>query len=149
MLFFFILLSIVLCLILVFLLYSFDNKLKSQRKKLNILTSQYNSLKKSTLFEKSLFKNIKLQYSKSPYTYGITSKNIKVNYLPIDGFKILTEIKDPLELSILEQCINDSETWFYVDLKMQNNINSRGWIKKNDFSILKDEFIPMNSNLIK
>lgn len=149
MLFFFILLCIILCLILAFILYSFDNKFKSQKKKLNLITSQYNSIKKSTLFEKSLFKNLKLQYSKSPYTYGITSADIKVNYLPIDGFKTLIEIKEPLELYILEQCINNSEIWFYVDLKMQNNINSRGWIKKNDFSILRDESVPMNSNLIK
>ncbi|MGL5616076.1 MAG: hypothetical protein ACRDD2_07610 [Sarcina sp.] len=148
MLYFFIILSVLLAGTLVLLLYSFDVKIKAQRKKMNLVNNQYNQLRRITISEKSLFQNINLTYSKSIYNYGITSTNIKVFYLPIDGFKTVIDIKDPLELDILEQCINQNIVWFYVDLKLQNNINSRGWIKQSDFSILRDDYNPLQNNLL-
>lgn len=148
MIYFFIILTILLATGLVLTLFTLDSKLKNQKKKLNLLSNQYNNLRKTTITEKSLFKNLNIQYTKSPYNYGITTENVKVNYLPLEGFKTVIEIKSPLELYILEQCINSTEVWFYVDLKMQNNINSRGWIKKSDFSILRDDYNPVKSNLL-
>ena len=81
--------------------------------------------------------DFKIKYVTPSFISGITKPNINIFISPIDEYPIST-LKEPVDIKILEECVIANNIWLYVDLETENNINSRAWIEKKNFSFLKD-----------
>lgn len=117
----------------------FDTKLRELRRQYRLLNNQYNTLKKKTslTYETKSKNDFKIKYVTPSFISGITKPNINIFISPIDENPIST-LKEPVDIKILEECVIANNIWLYVDLETENNINSRAWIEKKNFSFLKD-----------
>lgn len=117
----------------------FDTKLRELRRQYRLLNNQYNALKKkASLTSETKSKNdFKIKYVTPSFISGITKPNINIFISPIDENPI-SSLKEPVDIKILEECVIANNIWLYVDLETENNINSRAWIEKKNFSFLKD-----------
>lgn len=133
---------IILCLILicgaVLEFFYFDTKLREVRRQYRLLNQQYTTVK-SKLSPITSLKNLKIKYVSPSFSSGITKENINVYFTPIDKNKVVCKLKEASDLQINQECVISNEIWLYVDLDSTDNINSRGWVSKKDFSFLKDK----------
>ena len=136
--FLFILSMVFLCITVCSFLY-FDTKLRELRRQYRLLNNQYNALKKKTNLtsEMKAKNNFKIKYVTPSFSSGITKPNINIFISPIDENPIST-LKEPVDIKILEECVIANNIWLYVDLETEDNVNSRAWIEKKNFSFLKD-----------
>lgn len=124
----------------------FDNKLATARKKQMIASNQYTALRanykklakhKSTMDSRNNTNtNISVRFSTPTSKAGITNSNISLYIAPLYDAPAIKHINIRMEASILDSAEVNDETWFYVALPIDSNINSRGWINKNDFSTI-------------
>ena len=133
------LLCLVLAVIAAFVFFYFDSKNREIRKQYRLLSNQYNSLKSKVSPSIESFKKLKIKYVPPSFSSGITKENIFVYLTPIDKSKTVTKIIEVCDIPILEECVIANEIWLYVHLDSDDNVNSRGWIHKRDFSFLKDK----------
>jgi hypothetical protein len=54
---------------------------------------------------------------------------------PIESSNLLQTTQVKMEVKILDKAEVLRDTWFYVALPIDSNINSRGWVKQSDFSL--------------
>lgn len=126
----------------------FEYKLSLARKQRMIASSQYIALREryKKLSNNKLNYNVKedtnlsIKFSTPIYRFGITKPNISLYIAPIYYSQNIKYINVPMEVQILDVADLNYETWFYVALPIDNLINSRGWINKNDFSNLYSPF---------
>lgn len=124
--------------------YYFDYKLSIARKQQMIASNQYTALRENykkiikTKSEPNISRNtsISIKFITPVSKAGITNSNISVYIAPLYDSPILKNINIRMEANILDSAIIDNQTWFYVTLPIDTNINSRGWINKNDFSTI-------------
>ncbi|MGL5085057.1 MAG: hypothetical protein ACRC68_04970 [Clostridium sp.] len=134
--------------------YYFDYRLSIARKQQMIASNQYNALRedyKKTIKTKSESTisrnrntNISIKFITPVSKAGITNLNISLYIAPLYDSPIIKLVNIRMEVNILDSAIINNQTWFYVALPLDTNINSRGWINKNDFSTLYS-----NSNAIR
>ncbi|MGL5066363.1 MAG: hypothetical protein ACRC6T_00860 [Sarcina sp.] len=117
----------------------FDTKLRELRRQYRLLSQQYTSLKGKMSPPSTNLKNLKVKYVFPSFSSGITKENICVYFTPVDKSKIVCKLSDATDIPILQECVIANEIWLYVELDSEDNINSRGWILKKDFSFLKDK----------
>ena len=137
--FFLVLLCLVLIICTAFTFFYFDSKAREIRKQYRLLSNQYNSLKSKVSPNIESFKKLKIKYVNPSFSSGITKQNVFVYLTPIDKSKSVAKIIEVCDIPIFEECVIANEIWLYVHLDSDNNINSRGWIHKRDFSFLKDK----------
>lgn len=122
----------------------FDYKLSIARKKQMIASNQYTALRASykklaQSKSKSNFRNnanINAKFSTPISKAGITNSNASLYLAPLYDAPTIKNINIRMEVSILDSAEVNNETWFYVALPVDSNINSRGWINKDDFSTI-------------
>lgn len=122
----------------------FDYKLSLARKQQMIASNQYTALRenyKKLVRSKSTTNiknnnNINVKFLTPTSKAGITNTNISLYLAPLYDSPIIKNINIRMEASILDSAQIDNEIWFYVTLPIDSNINSRGWLNKNDFSTI-------------
>lgn len=115
----------------------FDRKLVTLKQQYISLTKQYKNLREKYLKEYKLNNNILIKYSTPPTaSTAITNANVSIYLAPLESCPIINTLNDKIEVTILDQAETNKEIWYYVSLPINSNINSKGWIKKCDFSII-------------
>ncbi|WP_297521391.1 hypothetical protein [uncultured Clostridium sp.] len=117
----------------------FDTKLRELRRQYRLLNQQFTAVKGKLSPSGATLKNLKIKYVPQSFSSGITKENIFVYFTPIDKTKSVCKLVEASDVPILQECVIANEIWLYVELDSINNVNSRGWILKKDFSFLKDK----------
>lgn len=122
----------------------FDYKLSIARKQQMIASNQYKILRdnykkftKTNINNNSRSKsNISIKFLTPTSKAGITKPNISLYIAPLHDAQAIKYINIRMETIILDSAEVNGETWFYVALPIDSNINSRGWINKSNFSTI-------------
>lgn len=131
--FFLIILLILAILIIVFY---FNKKVLDLRQQYISLNRQYVNVREKYSKEYRSTNNVSIIYNSINSFEAITNPNINVYLGPITACPILNTITDKIKVSILDEAACNNEIWYYVRLPINSNVNSKGWIKKSDFSII-------------
>lgn len=121
----------------VFFIYN-NKKLILLKQQLMLTNSQNNTLQKK-LSNYSYRKNIEIKFLQPTNKGGIINKDSSVLISPIDNSPVLHKSNMKMEVYIIDKAEYSNNIWYYVALPLENNINSRGWVKENDFSIFYDD----------
>ena len=124
--------------------YYFDYKLSLARKQQMIASNQYTALRENykkfiqSKPEPNISGNtsISIKFITPVSKAGITNSNISLYIAPLYDSPIIKKINIRMEANILDSAIINNQTWFYVALPLDTNINSRGWLNKKDFSTI-------------
>ncbi|MGL4740331.1 MAG: hypothetical protein ACRC41_05915, partial [Sarcina sp.] len=116
-----------------------DSRMREMKRQYRLLNNQFSSLKNRLAPSIEALKKIKVKYVSPSFSSGITKENIFVYFTPIDKERYVCKLKEAVDIPILEECVIANEIWLYIELETDDNINSRGWIQKRDFSFLKDK----------
>ncbi|MGL5352883.1 MAG: hypothetical protein ACRDA5_06095 [Clostridium sp.] len=124
--------------------YYFDYQLSIARKQQMIASNQYTALRENyknfirTKPEPNISRNtsISIKFITPVSKAGITNSNISLYIAPLYDSPVIKDINIRMETKILDSAIINNETWFYVALPLDTNLNSRGWINKKDFSTI-------------
>lgn len=114
----------------------FDRKLATIRQQLLFTSRKYKDLKDKFNNDLKLGAHIYIKYENPCSETGITNDKVSVLLAPFIKSPIINEIRENLEVLILDQANVNDETWYYISLPINTNVNSKGWIKKTDFNIL-------------
>ena len=117
----------------------FDTKLREVRRQYRLLSQQYATVKGKLSPNATNLKNLKIKYVPPSFSSGITKENTCVYFTPIDKSKAVCKLVEASDIPISQECVIANEIWLYVELDSVDNVNSRGWILKKDFSFLKDK----------
>lgn len=101
-----------------------------------ITSNQYNQLKKQYRSPTYNSQNIVVKFSTPVYKTAITNTNVSIHLAPIVNSPKLKTLTEKVEVKILDTATINNSTWFYISLPTDSDINSRGWINQNDFSLI-------------
>lgn len=121
--------------ILIIVVY-FNKKILASRQQYISLNRQYVNLREKYFKEYRSTNNVSIIYNSINGFEAITNPNINVYLAPIITCPIINTITDKINVSILDEAECNNEIWYYVLLPLNSNVNSKGWIKKSDFSII-------------
>lgn len=114
----------------------FDRKLIASKQQYISLTKQYKNLREKYLKEYKSSNNILVKYSTPITSTAITNANVSIYLAPLESCPIINTLNDKIQVTILDQAETNMEIWYYISLPINTNINSKGWIKKCDFSLI-------------
>lgn len=121
-----------------YMFFFFDNKVKEFKRQILTLKNQLNKLKSASNKTSSTLKEIKITYNIPNFKYGVTMPYTAVYLAPLDTAPLVNKIKEKLQVEILDEAFINNETWYYSYLGLSSNINSKGWIRKSQFSMFKE-----------
>lgn len=114
----------------------FDRKLIASKQQYISLTKQYKNLREKYLKEYKSINNILVKYNTPTTSTAITNANVSIYLAPLESCPIINTLNDKVQVTILDQAETNMEIWYYVSLPINTNINSKGWMKKCDFSLI-------------
>lgn len=114
----------------------FDKKLLTSKQQYVSLTKQYKNLREKYLKEYKSSNNIFVKYSTPTTSSAITNANVSIYLAPLESCPIINTLDDKIQVTILDQAETNTEIWYYISIPTNTNINSKGWIKKCDFSLI-------------
>lgn len=122
--------------VIIFIYLYYEKKLAIAKKRLLRTSNQYNNIRNEYRSTLSKNKNINIKFIIPTIKSAITNDKVTVFIAPInDSYKIKTlDIK--MEVKILDCAIINNKTWFYVNLPVDSTYNCRGWINKDDLSLI-------------
>lgn len=125
--------------VIIFMYLYYEKKLALAKKRLLRTSNQYNNIRNEYRSALSKNQNINIQFITPTIKSAITNSKATIFIAPInDSYQIKTlDIK--MEVKILDCAIINNKTWFYVNLPVDSNYNCRGWINKNDISLVYSE----------
>lgn len=132
--FLFIFLILVIAGVAGFIIYN-NKKLVLLKQQLMISNNQINNLK-TKLSGVCPSGKVQLKFLTPQNKGGIIKENSKVLISPIENSMTLHKPNVKMEVYIIDMVQNRSTIWYYVILPLENSINSHGWVKATDFSIL-------------
>lgn len=91
-------------------------------------------------------RNIRLTFFVPNSRGGIIKENSRVLISPLSQSQTLHKAKIKMEVYIIDMAKDYNNTWYYVSLPLDNNINSRGWVKSTDFSIMYSNSNSVSTN---
>ena len=141
---FFVILFLIAAIGIISFIFINNKKILLLKQQLLLANNQNNKLK-SKLNEFSL-KDIKLTFITPDNIKGILNKNTNVLLCPIKNSTVLHKTNIKMEVYIIDMVTYKNTTWYYVSLPLDNNINSRGWVNKSDFSIFYDNTKNISKN---
>lgn len=114
----------------------YEKRLELAKKRLLRTSSQYNNMRNDYRNTFSKNKNINIEFVTPTIKSAIVNNKTTVFLAPTkDSYKIKTlDIK--MEVKILDCAIINDKTWFYVNLPVDSTYNCRGWINKDDISLI-------------
>lgn len=132
-------LFILLILLLVAIYFYYDKKLSLIKKQLMITSNQYNNIKNKYDISKKTNNNLSVRFTSPSYKTGIINNDVKLYIAPLDSSQVIRRINIRMEVNILDSAELNNQTWYYVNLPIDNCINCRGWINSKDISMFYSE----------
>ncbi|MGL5244806.1 MAG: SH3 domain-containing protein, partial [Sarcina sp.] len=125
---------------LAFLFFYFDSKSKEYKRQILSLNNHIYKLK-NRLPQNNITKfNLIIEYiSPKPFKYGVILPFTNIYIAPLSNCPVINKVKEKMQIEILEEAEINNETWYFIDLKLTTNKNSKGWIKKSQMSMLIED----------
>lgn len=125
-----------LILALVFVVFYYQNKQLILRHQLIATNSHNNNLKSK--YNKAIYykKNVEILYMTPKNTLGLIREGTILQSSPLRDSAILQKTNIKMEVRILDKAKVCNETWYYIALPIDSNINSRGWVNACDFTLI-------------
>lgn len=121
---------------IIIMYFYYEHKLITIKKQLMITSIQYRKLRDKNRDMISENKNLNVRFSTPTLKTAITNDNAIIYLAPLVYSPKLRTLTIKMEVSILDTATINTSTWFYVNLPLNTEYNCRGWICKNDFSLL-------------
>lgn len=127
-----------------YMFFYFDSKLKVYKRQLmaanNQVTKTQGKPSSDTLKTQSTTpKEVQIVYNAPTYKYGITLPYTAVYLAPVENSYIVNKLKDKLQVEILYEAEINKQTWFFISLGLDTNVNSKGWVRKAQVSMYIDD----------
>ena len=121
------------CIIFIFI--SCDKKVATLKKQLLVANNQNTSLR-AKLYKYSglIDNNIQVKFLHLYNNTGLINSNTDILIAPISGISVLNKSVVKMEVIILDKVEIKNKIWYYVSLPLDSNVNSRGWVREEDFS---------------
>ena len=107
----------------------------------------HNAILKHELTKYTCKRIPKIKFSTPDVSIGLLNENSKLFLSPIENSILVYLTKEKLQVKILDECLFENLTWYYVDLPTTSDINCRGWVNKNNFSMLCNDIKNIPDNL--
>ena len=113
----------------------YEKKLTIAKKRILRTSNQFNNIRNEYRSALTKNQNINVQFLTPTVKRAITNNNVTVFLAPIIDSPKIRVLDIKMEVKILDKAEVLRDTWFYVALPIDSNINSRGWVKQSDFSL--------------
>lgn len=130
-----------------YFLTTYFNKRETDLRHQLIALKTHNSVLKKELSKYSCKRIPKIKFSTPDKQLGLLNENSKIYLCPIEDSILIYSTKEKMQVNLLDECYFDDLTWYYVNLTTINNINCRGWVKKNNFCMLCNDMKNIPDNL--
>lgn len=123
------------------ILYFYSNsKITNLRNQLLALKRQNGnlSLNLSTLNKQNnILHNISIIPTSFNNSSGIIKSGADIYIGPLDALPIIYTTNVNMEVRIFDKVQSNNDYWYYVELPKDSKVNSRGWVKENNFTIFQ------------
>ncbi|MBU3180367.1 hypothetical protein [Clostridium psychrophilum] len=110
--------------------YIIDQKLSTQKTQLRILSRQNREFKLKIESSHSTQGPIIIKYRPPLFKTGTTKESCSLYLSPIESSPVLSTIVKGTSIGIQDSAEIFNVSWYEISLNSQNNINNKGWIKK-------------------
>lgn len=118
-----------------------NQKLSTQKTQLRIISKQNREFKTKIASSANAMGPIIIKYKQPLFKMGTTKDDCNLYLSPLENSQILTNLVKSTSIEI-EDCAEIFDiSWYNVSLKSQNNINNKGWIKKDSIITIDDTII--------
>ncbi|MBK1811791.1 hypothetical protein JHL18_14310 [Clostridium sp. YIM B02505] len=114
----------------------FDRKLGFSRQQYLLLSNQHKSLREKYNSLNSSLTNISIRYLSTTTSNGVTLEGVFLMLSPLEKGPIINKITQKLQVRILEEAEVNNQIWYFVSLPLNTDFNSKGWLRKSDFSLI-------------
>lgn len=122
------------------LFYKYEEAMISIQKENHLLKSQLSLLRDKYNKYINSSNEYSIEFLTVDFQNGFIPQNTGIHLYPNENSPILQNTNIETEVHILEKAISNNLTWYYVDLPIDSNINSRGWVLESSFlSLLPSE----------
>ena len=135
-----ILIILLLLVVLAVMYYSLQNEKFNHRKdnmyqskQIRELKKKYNDLMRSSSEQ---FRNISLNSLPLSADTGIIEENTTLHIAPMERSASVNTINYKTQVNIIDQIECSNTPWYYIEIPSLGTHNSKGWIKKSDFTFI-------------
>ncbi len=114
----------------------FNRKLSFSRQQYLLLSNQHKALREKYNAQAASLSNISVRYLTTTASNGVTLEGVFLMLAPIEKGPVINRTNDKLQVRILEEAEVNNQIWYFVSLPLNTNFNSKGWMRKTDFSLI-------------
>ncbi|QAA35051.1 hypothetical protein [Clostridium manihotivorum] len=114
----------------------FNRKLSFSRQQYLLLSNQHKALREKYNAQAASLSNISVRYLNTTASNGVTLEGVFLMLAPIEKGPVINKINEKLQVRILEEAEVNNQIWYFVSLPLSTNFNSKGWMRKTDFSLI-------------
>ena len=115
-----------------------NQKLLTLKTQLKIISRQNREFKLKIASTVNAMGPIIIKYKQPLFKTGTTKDTCSLYLSPLDDSHILSNVTKSTSLEIEDSAEIFDISWYKVCLKSQNNINNKGWIKKDSIITIDD-----------
>lgn len=119
-----------------FYINKYENTISSLRLDLRLTKKQLDKLINQPKISN---KNFTIEFLELDYIYGTLKDSSSIYLAPNSTYPCLYINNEPLEIRIIEKASVENNIWYYVQLPIDSNINSKGWVISSSLSNLYSE----------
>lgn len=124
----------------------YNTQLLKLKKQLIIISGRYNKIKDKKNASNLNQTNLSIKFTKPKYLSGMIPRNTNIYISPLFSSNIIRKTNINMEITFLDCAEVFGETWYYVNLPVDNFINSRGWITSKDISMIYSDSSYVSKN---
>lgn len=115
-----------------------NQKLSTQKTQLKVISRQNREFKSKIESSHNAEGPIIIKYKPPLFKTGTTKESCTLFLSPIENSPVLTTIVKSTTVEIQDSAEIYNVSWYEITLKSQNNINNKGWVKKDCLNTLDD-----------
>lgn len=120
----------------IFFINKYENTISSLRLDLRLAKKQLDTLINQS---KTSDKSFTIEFCDIDYIYGTLEDSSNIYLSPDLTSPCLYINTESLKVNIIEKALVENNIWYYVELPIDSNINSKGWVISSSFSNLYNE----------
>lgn len=120
-----------------FLAMHFSNAQAALKKQILLISHENINLRNNIAQLKNENKNIVINYVNPNCKKGVVSKISKVYCAPIESSPLMDIMEQDTTVTVLDCALVEDSMWYYIMLQKQDNINSKGWTKKENLFLVE------------
>lgn len=113
---------------------SYNQKVSALRMDLMLSKQQILQLQNKFKTLETRSSDFTIEFLNTNDTSGIIMANTPVYLSPEKNSPTLQKVSSTIEVTILDKASINNSLWYYVSLPIDSNINSKGWVRCDDFS---------------